>query len=110
MTPIDSLFVDLFDGGHIIGWIISGSYYSSFFCFGIIKTHLFMSNFFIIWIVFVDHGSAVGSGSGSVPPDPIPLLLMEFFDRGKLQGYILFLIYDYCYSFFVLSPYVFDHS
>jgi len=47
---------------------------------------------FILLIVFVDHSTTVGSGSGSVPPDTIPLVLMEFFDRGELQGYILFLI------------------
>lgn len=61
--------------------------------------------------MFVDHGSTVGGGSISVPPDPNPLLLMECFARGELQGYILFLIYNYCYSFkfFDLSPHVFFH-
>lgn len=38
--------------------------------------------------MFVDHGSTVGGGSISVPPDPNPLLLMECFARGELQDYI----------------------
>jgi len=44
--------------------------------------------------VFVGHGSTVYSASGGVPADSNPLVLMEVFDRGELQGYVLFLIND----------------